>query len=535
MILATIMLAAAAPGGVSQPLIIDQGRADRAPVPELPRQEPKPEVRRENTAALTKVEVTGNDRPILGIRFDGAKVPAPVAQAAERFIQQPANRKTLEDLAAAMSDAYGKSDVALYTIGIPDQDLSSGTVVVRVTEGFIEDIVYPKGSSPLMRAYAERLRGLRPLTRPMLERQLSLMSDVAGATVVPQLLRGTQVGGVILSLTITRKKIKASAGYDNSRSPLLGRGRFNAELTLNSLIRDGDQTTITGQIARDFESFAYIAVAHSTPLGSSGLKLNLNGAYLKTDAQAFNLEGNAVAAGISLSYPVIRSYKKNLMVSGGIDMVNSDSALYGLVLSDDRIRTARLAAGYSSAGTKSVLSLGATLSKGLGILGARGAPGQSDPLFTKINATAGYDRAFGKRVVTRLRGMGQYSADTLPATERIAIGGGDYGRVFDTAALTGDSGMAGSFELAVRPLKSKRLGGTEIYGFVDYAKVWINDRIGFPANDYSLGSAGGGIRLAYSDFARINVEAAKAIKDPFGGAYGDWRVNVSWKLSLPGR
>lgn len=535
MITAIIMLAAAVPGAASQPLIIDQGRADRVPVPELPRQEPAPEVRREQSAALARVDVTGSDRPIVGIRFDGARVPAPVAQAAERFIQRPANRETLELLAAAMSDAYGKSDVALYTIGIPDQDLSSGTVVVRVTEGFIENIAYPKGASPLMRAYAERLRGLRPLTRPMLERQLSLMSDVSGASVVPQLLLGTQPGGVILSLTITRKRIKASLSYDNSRNTLLGRGRFNAEIVGNSLLRDGDQTTLTGQVARDFKSFAYVALAHSTPLGSDGLKLNVNGAYLKTDAEVFNLEGNAVAAGVSLSYPVIRSYKKNLMVSGGIDIVNSDSAFYGTVLSSDHIRTARLAAGYSSAGTKSVLSLGATLSKGLGIFGENGTPGQSDPLFTKANLTAGYDRAIGKRVVARLRGMGQYSADTLPATERFAFGGPDYGRVFDLAALTGDSGIAGSFELGFRPLRGKKLAQTEIYGFIDYAQVWINARFGLPASSYLIGSAGGGVRLAYSDFARVNVEAAKAIEDPFNGLYGDWRVNVGWKLSLPGR
>lgn len=532
MILASI-LAAALPGALSQPLIIDQGRADRIPVPDLPQPQAEPVVRSDAASELTRVDATGNDRPIAGIRFDGARVPAPVAQAAETFINRPANGQALKQLAAAMSDAYAKSDIALYTIAIPDQDLSSGTVVVQVAEGFIEDVVYPKGASPLMRAYAERLRAIHPLTRSVMERQLSLMRDVTGATVTAQLLRGQKAGGVILSLTIARKTVDARISYDNSRSPLLGRGKFDAEVTLNSVLRDGDQTRLTGQIARDLHSFAYVALAHSTPLGASGLKLNLSGAYLKTNVESFDLQGNATAGGISLSYPLIRSYRRNLILSGGIDMVNSNSALYGTVLSSDRIRTGRLSAGYSNAGTKTVLTAGATVSKGLGILGDRGTSGQSDPRFTKVNATAGYDRALGKRLVIRLRGMAQYSGDQLPATERMAIGGADYGRAFDTAALTGDSGFAGSLELAVRPLRSKRLGGTEVYGFVDHARVYINDRIGFPASQWNLGSAGGGVRFAYSDFASVNVEVAKSINEPFDGATDDWRVNLSWKLNLP--
>lgn len=532
MILASIALAAGAAGAVPQPLIIDQGRSDRAPVPELPRQERNPVIRSDLSIGLTQVQVTGNDRPIVGIRFDGTKVPAPVAQAAERFINRPAKRETLEDLAAAMSDAYSKTDVALYTISVPDQDLSGGTVVVLITEGFIEDIVYPAGVSPLMRAYAERLRTTQPLTRSALERQLSLMSDISGATVSPQLLRGSKPGGVILSLTIARKRFKASVAYDNSRSPLLGRGKFDGEATGNSLLRDGDQTTVTVQLARNFERFVYVALAHSTPLGADGLKMNLTGAYLRTDAQEFNLRGNAVAAGLSVSYPVIRGYRRNLTVSGGVDMVNSNSALYGTVLSSDRVRTARLAAGYSYAGARSVLSLGGTVSKGLAIFGARGVVGQSEPQFTKGNVTAGYDRALGRRAAFRLRGAAQYSGDALPATERMAVGGADYGRAFDTAVLTSDSGVSGSFELALRPLKSKRMGGTEFYGFVDYSRLFINERLGLSESDWSLASAGGGVRFAYSDVASVNVEYATAIKDPFNGLLGDSRINFSWKLNL---
>lgn len=117
MILASV-LAASLPGAIPQPLIIDQGRADRVPVPELPRPDIQAAAPSATAAELTRVDATGNNRPIAGIRFEGAKVPAPVAQAAETFLNRPANAQTLRQLAAAMSDAYGKSDIALYTIAI---------------------------------------------------------------------------------------------------------------------------------------------------------------------------------------------------------------------------------------------------------------------------------------------------------------------------------------------------------------------------------------------------------------------------------
>ncbi|WP_343616853.1 ShlB/FhaC/HecB family hemolysin secretion/activation protein [Novosphingobium sp.] len=531
----TLLLASALMAGSlvgTPPLIIDAGRADRVQTPNLPPQTSEKPVET-RSATLSRVDATGSDQPIKGIRFIGDLVPAPVAHAAERFVGQPARRDTLEKLAAAMSQAYATSDVALYTVAIPDQNLSGGRVIVRVAQGFIEGITYPDGSTPLIRAYAQHLLGMRPLRRSALERELSLMRDIAGATVNADLLRGRQPGGVVLSLKVKRKRLDGSLAYDNTRSQLLGNGQFNATLSGNSLLRDGDETKLNVMVARNFHSFVYTGLTHSTPLGSDGLKLTLTGAYLKTQVDAYDLQGHAVVGGASLSYPVIRGYRRNLTVSLGMDLLNSDAALFGTVASSDHIRTLRMAAGYSWAGKKTVWSLGSTLSKGLTVLGSRGMVGQSDPRFLKVNASGSYDRAFGKHVVLRLKAQGQYSGNQLPATERIAFGGNDYGRAFDTAAITADSGAAGSVELAIRPKLGKRLNGTEIYGFADHAKLRINERLGYAASSWDLGSAGGGIRLAWNDWAVIGVEGAKAVTDPFHGALGNWRVNVSWKISRP--
>ena len=48
--------------------------------------------------------------------------------AAQRFVGKPASAGNLAALAAAMTRAYNRSSVALFTLVIPEQDLSDGIV-----------------------------------------------------------------------------------------------------------------------------------------------------------------------------------------------------------------------------------------------------------------------------------------------------------------------------------------------------------------------------------------------------------------------
>ncbi|WP_176599324.1 ShlB/FhaC/HecB family hemolysin secretion/activation protein [Sphingobium sp. 15-1] len=517
-------LAAAQPPSTLSPPLIQQSEQPAAP--NLNENPPGAPVQR-----AIAVDAEDSGAAIRGIDFVGVDAPERVAQAARHFLGRPASRQTLAALARAISDAYAESDIALYTIAIPQQDLSTGQVKVLLVEGFVEDIVYPKGASPLIRAYAKRMRAEKPLSRHALERYLSLIRDIPGVKAEVALERGTKPGGVRLAITPMRKRFDASFGVDNRTQSGLGSGQLRATAQANSLLRDGDRTDLVLLGATDLKRYQYVGLSHQTPLGSDGLTLGLSGSWLRTRLKNFPVTGEAKTAGLSLSYPVIRGYKRNLTVSAGFDGLDSDAALLGAVLSSDHIRAARAAVGYSMVGDKDVLTAGLTVSRGLDILDARGTPGFTDTVFTKVAARAGYDRMLGKRFVGRLRMTGQYSADRLSGNERLAVGGPDYGRAFDTALLSGDRGVAGSFELAFRPELTSWLKGTEIYGFIDGAKVRINSRAGFAASDYGLASAGGGVRLAYASKASLGLEGARVIDPPFAGV-GDWRFNISWHWKL---
>lgn len=522
-----LMLAASPLAVPGAPPLIEQGRdQDRPQIPDSTDRQSAPQ------GEVVAVDAQASAAAIRGVDFVGLDAPAIVADAARPFLGRPASRETLAALAKAISDAYGKTGIALYTVAIPQQDLSGGQVKVILAEGFVEDVSFPKGASPLVVAYADKLRKERPLTKRTLERSLSLIRDIPGAKADISLQRGTQPGGVLLEIVPTRKRTNFSFGINNVAQAGLGRGQVQANAQGYSLLRDGDRTDLTFLGALDFERFKYVALSHQTPLGADGLTLGLSGSYLGTRIETPPISGDAWTAGLSLTYPVIRSYKRNLSVSLGLDGLNSDAALLSSVLSSDRIRTVRGSAGYSLVNDKSVLTASLAASRGLDILGARTAPGFAQTDFNKVAGRIGYDRLIGKSVVVRLRALGQYSDDMLPANERFTIGGPDLGRAFEAAIISGDRGFGGSAELALRPMLSEKLKGTEVYGFVDGARLRILRRPGFLPASFGLASAGGGLRLAYNPHAWLELEGARVIEKPFAAAQGGWRFNVNWRLKL---
>ncbi len=159
-------------------------------------------------------------------------------------------------------------------------------------------------------------------------------------------------------------------------------------------------------------------------------------------------------------------------------------------------------------------------------------PGVGELGFLYADAGVEANQAIGKALILRLAATGRWTRDRLPAAQRFSVGGATFGRAFDDGLVNGDRGVAAFGELALRPLRTGKLAKTELYGFADYADVTLLARPTIARTDFRLGSWGGGVRLAYAENASIGVELADAWKQPVPGFGQDWRVALSWKLSL---
>lgn len=524
-LIAALVAAAAqtSPGAI----LIDRQRGDRVQPATPSRPAPR--------AAAATVGGDAPTTPIIGIRFIGAKAPAAVAAAAQPFLHRTASRQTLTALAAALSAAYAGAPVALYSVAIPEQDFAGGVVVVSLTEGRIATAQLKgsrAGAHPLLRRRLIPLTQETPLSRTTWERQLSLAQAIPGMTVTTELTDPDATGALVLTATPKQKRTRITAGFSNRGVDLLGDGQWDGTATLYGAGIDGDQLSLSASAAADLKAYRYLAGSYSAPVGADGLTAAGSFGYLETRPRGFPLTGRARQAAVSLSYPLIRGFRRSADLSLSADGLNSDNASFGNIVADERTRAVRLAGSIADSRAQRDLSFAAALSHGVDGLGARVSTPGVRTRFLKGTASAAASRAIGRRVIARLSASGQWTRDALPAAERFAIGGETIGRAFDTGLLTGDRGAGGLGELAYRPIGTGRLQASELYVFGDGGTVTVLARDGVPGAHYALASAGIGARARWNDKAELGLEGARVLDAPYAGYDEQWRLSVGWRLNL---
>src|SRR3546814_17597204 len=104
------------------------------------------------------------------------------------------------------------------------------------------------------------------------------------------------------------------------------------------------------------------------------MRLGANIGYLRTRPKNIPVRGEATSAGLTLSYPLKRSYEENIYLSLGLDGINSDQALFGQLIASNHTRAVRGSASWSKADARRARSAMLTVSRGLDILAAEANP-----------------------------------------------------------------------------------------------------------------------------------------------------------------
>src|SRR5216684_4303419 len=107
----------------------------------------------------------------------------------------------------------------------------------------------------------------------------------------------------------------------------------------------------------------------------------------------------------------------------------------------------------------------------------------------------------------KMSGAGQIASGPLFTSQQFYLGGAAFGRGYGSAEISGDHGIAGSFELRFdQKLNYRYWSGYQLYSFVDAGAAW-ND--GFGINDgLALTSAGGGVRFFLWDSLQADIGVA---------------------------
>ena len=264
---------------------------------------------------------------------------------------------------------------------------------------------------------------------------------------------------------------------------------------------------------QQFGQFAYEQM-----LGGEGLKLRLAADYGQSEPDVnpefLDVETRSRALRASLTYPVIRSRKKNLYLGVGLDAVDQKVDLLGERNSKDKLRVIHVNASYDFRDRfKGQSAMGLELRQGLGFLGASDKGDKKlsrdggDPKFTSLNLYGSRYQALFHRFGLYLAARGQYAFDKLLNDELSRVGGETFGRGYDPSELSGDHGLGLSADLQYtenRPFGPLR--GYQLYGFYDAGVVW--NRGSDVEKRLSLASTGFGMQIQFLDYFFVDLKLA---------------------------
>jgi len=518
--------APAAPAGISAP--------ELNPAARVPRPTPRdtdifiPEPPGPCPLADSPVQVT-----LASVSFRGSTAlkPDDFAPTYREFIGRPQRVAVICEIRDRAARALFDRGV-LARVEIPEQRISGGALVLDVVEAHVVNVRVRGDIGPAQAAverYIEKLRGMRPFDMRKAQRYLLLASDIPGvrvrAAVKPSV--SPERGAVDIDVAVTRSAFTAVGNVQNLGSRTVGRWGGLVRGDARSFTAFGEDTTLVGFHTLDSDEQWVVQMLEAARIGGEGLIGRFSAVYGESRPgdvlKPLGLKSTSVVAEAEAAYPLIRRRRLNLNLAGGFDFINQETEVAGAgTLTQDRLRVLYARADgdvRTYAFDRTVLLSGsATVRKGLSGLGASeaGSPlltrGLSEPDAWLLRLTGNVETLVATRLVASARVQAQYAARPLMPYEQISLGNLSTGRGYDPAAVLGDSGVSGSFELRYVGWQVASGVIASPYVFFDAGHVHNNDAaLSGLAPDRTLRSFGAGVALRLANRANLEITYAQPL------------------------
>lgn len=474
---------------------------------------------------------------LTGLTIEGVTA-YPLRDLAPLYADYLAREVSTEDLvriAQAITDKYRADGYFLSRAVVPPQP-GGGHARIRVYEGRIDEVEVTGDAAPALEALLAGLTERRPLRLADLERRLTLATDLPGVRArssIEPVLDDPASHRLVVSAGLS--PWTGSLYVDNRGTDAVGPVQANARIGRNSLARPGDQLALSVlTVPADPGELVLGELSYGAGLaGGARVRAAVSASRSRQGTDPLNntVGNRSQAASLRLAYPLVRGRKHSLWAAVMLDARHVEQVYINGGRYADELRVVRASLQTTHGGGSSSTSGFVQISRGLDLLGATDRPGQThsrfdaDGQFWKINAAASHYRDMGRFAGIYLAADGQWAPDRLLLSEEFAPGGLPYGRAYNYAEISGDSGVAGLAELrfGFAP-KTAAISFLQAYAFADAAKVW-NKETPFGAPSAAFASAGGGVRITLRDRITLRFEAARPLtRTPFETDDKDWRA-----------
>ncbi|MGM0954002.1 MAG: ShlB/FhaC/HecB family hemolysin secretion/activation protein [Pseudomonadota bacterium] len=453
---------------------------------------------------LTESEKGGGEVRITEITFTGNSVydDAVLLEQVGEYVEEDHDMAGLQGISNRISRFYRNNGYPFAQAFLPRQDVSQGTLKIRVIEGRYGKVSVTSDDASLEKGAAPYLSALRPgdvIQGDELERTALLLSDLPGIDVTPVMRPGDETGTGDLETEVNAtQRVQGFVGVDNHGSRSSGEGRAMVGAQANRLLNVGDELSVTALYSE--EDLWLGRLAYSLPIGYQGLRAEA--AYARTEydlRDPFNgFTGTADTANLTLSYPLIRQQQTNLTVSAGGEYTELTDRFQGISYQQRYGHSWPLALQFDhrdSLGQGGV-TFGEVRLKSGQINHAEND--QVDGGYTKANVRLSRIQSLGLGVSLMANGEMQWADSPLDSSESMSLGGARSVRAYPQGEISGSRAWLTQLELRYQATPT-----LSPFVFYDHGQ-----RQSF-ADDTSDSLAGGGVGVRYtSDSWTINTAVA---------------------------
>ncbi len=464
---------------------------------------------------VSRPEVTADSKPtfvLRGVSLTGAHAipPDQIKTAYQPYLGKKVSQADLAAIATGVSDLYRAAGFHLSRAIVPPQDISDGQLRLQVIEGSITEVALKGDGAEQfgIRSLLEPALAESPSRLATLERQLLLINGRPGVRIADTALEeiGVATGRFRLVVDVNTWHIYTSFGLDNLGSSAVGPWQSYATGAFNSYLAPGDTLALNlSTTPGDPRELAFGRLSYDVPVGTDGARIGGSALYSEvrpgdirrlhndvTTTEAFEIRGSIVP---------LQSQRSTLTLTAAAGFSNvSESAVFGPIY-NDHIRTVSLTSDYrlqDNFGGNNYFTL--TYRQGLDILGASHF---GDDFLSRYGAAGNFSvmdfwftryQTLSDAWSVKIAAASQIASGPLFTSQQFYLGGAAFGRGYGSAEISGDNGIAGSFELRFdQRLNFRFLTGYQLYGFVEAGTAW-NDGYSY-TDGLALTSVGAGMRF----------------------------------------
>ncbi|ETS31276.1 peptide transporter [Photorhabdus temperata] len=426
------------------------------------------------------------------IQFEGAES---LSRSVRDGLTQPylSHCLTLQDingLVRKVSNAYIERGYVTSRAGLRAQDLSTGILIITVSEGKVESISLDDETPLSLKMAFPGIVG-KTLNLRDIEQGMEQLNRLPSQQMTIDIQPGKQLGysTVILKRISTRLPVSVSFGADNSGQKSTGTGQLNASMSLDNLLHFADQWSLSASRNSDFRNnhqsrslSSHVTVPYGYWLFSYQYAWNDSFQDIPIGSRTNRYEGDSQTHRLAVNRTLYRDGKQKLALNVGMTRRQTTNVMAGkkLSISSSTLSVINFGVNYSSVLAGGYITFNPVLSRGLSVLGATKDdphfPDMPRSQFRKFSLSASYFIPVTDFIYYLSSIYGQTTPDNLYASESLSLGGQYSVRGFKEQYLTGNRGGYWRNELNWRVAELPVLGELALTGALDTG--WLQKKTG---------------------------------------------------------